>query len=114
MVTLSKIRFTDERGRQLTYTIPNDNQIEFDFNFGSIKEEVGFVGGYLIALLPDDEGHEKSKRYLLNAFAFQTKSKNEVWFKIPPAASHSYHVNKQESVDLVGTHVCELITAEFN
>lgn len=96
MIKLSKICFTDERGTQLTYEIPKEEQIKFDFTFGSLKEEVGFAGGYIMALLPKDdkflESHEISKRFRMSKFGFTNRGKAEVWFTIPSVKSYSFHV----------------------
>lgn len=109
MIRLIKIRFTDERGNQFDYEIPKDKQIIFYYTFGSLKEEVGFVGGYIIALLPKDKkflSSEGPNKLMMSKFGFQ-KGKNKVWFTIPP--DKRYTVNSIKA----GAVFTKLITAEL-
>lgn len=121
MVKLTKIKFKDERNKEVIFKIEKDNQIEFDYIFETVEEEVGFAGGYIIALPKTDikaflESKEKSKKLRMKAFGFETK-KGEVWFRIPASTSFTFqkvNENSQKAANFSGTVFIKLITSELN
>ena len=49
MIRLTAIGFSNKAGKQLLFDIPEEMQLEFDYNFGTVREEVMFAGGMILA-----------------------------------------------------------------
>ncbi len=49
MIKLAAIGFSNKAGKQLLFDIPEEMQLEFDYNFGTVREEVMFAGGMILA-----------------------------------------------------------------
>lgn len=121
MVKLTKIKFQDEQKKEWIFEIPEENQLEFNFVFETIEEEVCFVGGYTIALPKDEmkaflESQEESKKLRMIQFAFLTEEKGEVWFKIPRTTRYTFkksEYDSQRAADFAGTVFVKLIASEL-
>lgn len=49
MIRLTAIGFSNKAGKQLLFDIPEEMQLEFDYKFGTVQEEVTFAGGMILA-----------------------------------------------------------------
>lgn len=49
MIRLTAIGFRNKVGKHLLFDIPEEMQINFDYNFGTVREEVMFAGGMILA-----------------------------------------------------------------
>ncbi len=119
MVKLTKIKFQeDERDENLTFEIPKENQIKFEFGFEKVEEEVCCVGGYLIALPKDEmkaflESRELTKKLRMTQFGFDT-AEGEVWFTIPKTYTFKKsEYNSQRAADFAGMVFVKLVSAEL-
>lgn len=120
MVKLTKIKFQDERGKEVVFNIQTENQISFDYVFEMVEEEIVFAGGYMLALPKSDikaflESKDESKKLKMKSFGFET-AKGEKWFQIPASTSFTFQkVDKddQKSADFAGTVFIKLISSEI-
>ncbi len=49
MIKLTAIGFSNKAGKQLLFEVPEEMQLEFDYKFGTVQEEVTFAGGMILA-----------------------------------------------------------------
>lgn len=121
MIKLTKIKFQDERKKEITFEIPKENQLEFNFFFIKREEEVCFVGGYLLALPKDEmkvflESRDESKKLKMTQFGFLTDDRKEVWFTIPKRTSYTFRKSENDSekaAAFAGTVFVNLVAMEI-
>jgi len=90
MIKLTSIGFSNKKGKKLLFDIPEEMQLKFDYNFGTVREEVLFAGGMILAA-PKKEmklfltcESETEEKLTLEYLYFKAKGESVLQeFKIP-------------------------------
>lgn len=123
MIKLASIGFINREGKRLLFDIPKEMQIEFNYKFGTVREEVMFAGGMILAAPKDDmkvlltceSKHEE--RLILETLYFKVEGERLLQeFDIPRKMAISFQKmgwSDKQAVDFAGTVFVRLIAKEL-
>lgn len=122
MIKLAAIGFSNKAGKQLLFKIPEDMKIKFDYVFGSVKEEVSFAGGMILAA-PKKEmklfltcESETNEKLTLESLYFEAEGEEMLQeFVIPQKMSIPFQKtgDDEQAADFAGTVFVKIISKEF-
>lgn len=121
MIKLAAIGFSNKAGKQLLFEIPEEMKIEFDYNFGTVREEVLFAGGMILAA-PRDEmklfltcESETEEKLTLESLYFETGEEMLQEFEIPQKMAIPFQKtgSDKRAAEFAGTVFVKIISKEL-
>ena len=122
MIRLAAIGFCNKEGKKLLYNVPDKMKIKFDYKFGTIREEVLFAGGMIIAAPREDIKpfltHESktAEKLTLEVLYFKVAGENLLReFEIPRKIAISFQKtgSDEEAAEFAGTAFMKMIAKEL-
>lgn len=121
MIKLAAIGFSNKVGKQLLFEIPEEMKIEFNYNFGTVREEVLFAGGMILAA-PRDEmklfltcESETEEKLTLESLYFETGEEMLQEFEIPQKMAIPFQKtgSDKQAAEFAGTVFVKIISKEL-
>ena len=121
MIKLAAIGFSNKAGKQLLFEIPEEMKIEFNYNFGTVREEVLFAGGMILAA-PRDEmklfltcESETEEKLTLESLYFETGEEMLQEFEIPQKMAIPFQKtgSDKRAAEFAGTVFVKIISKEL-
>lgn len=120
MIKLTSIGFCNKKGKKLLFDIPEEMQIEFDYNFGTVREEVMFAGGMILAA-PKEEmklfltcESKTEEKLTLESLYFETEEMLQE-FEIPQKMAIPFQKtgSDKQAAEFAGTVFVKIIAKEL-
>lgn len=122
MIKLTSIGFINKAGKQLLFDIPEEMQIEFDYKFGTVREEVLFAGGMILAA-PKEEmklfltcESETEEKLTLESLFFEAEGEEMLQeFEIPQKMAIPFQKTgtDNKAAEFAGTVFVKIIAKEL-
>lgn len=123
MIRLTSIGFSNKKGKKLLFDIPEEMQIEFDYNFGTVREEVMFAGGMILAAPKEDMKmfltceSETEEKMTLESLYFKAEGESVLQeFGIPQKMAISFQKTgtDNKAAEFAGTVFVKIIAKELS